>query len=332
MCIFICSPPCSPSFQLHFYRRICQKSLNPWSPTVIQWRTVEGYGEDGQTHIESEFDFKWRFLFIFGYRWTTVVFRRNGKRLSTFLWTRRGTVLSRVVAKSGNFEGPHCGEHDVREPLMQSSVWDLRWHYLPFKVLIENSKNKGELAMLVFVCFCLWLLWPSQVTPKLTWGPRRSWTWESLRLKMPEILDVLWKIQTCSMGVRSLDFALSPFRKAGHPLRVLSLLASIIIFSIKVQICIGWKCMHNHHAHENNPNGIMCIQKYFYAYIFPICGFWPVVFWIEIRRVRMCLIEFFRSWFFWWLQDPPADPPTEQREAKEHGADVSHQTAKDRCG
>lgn len=161
MCIFICSPPCSPSFQLylfiyiynkiHFYRRICQKSLNPWSPTVIQWRTVEGYGEDGQTHIESEFDLKWCFLFIFGYRWTTVVFRRNGKRLSTFLWTRRGTVLSRVVAKSGNFEGPHCGEHDVREPLMQSSVWDLRWHYLPFKVLIENGKNKGELAMLVFV-------------------------------------------------------------------------------------------------------------------------------------------------------------------------------------
>ena len=37
-------------------------------------------------------------------------------------------MLSRVVAKSGNFEGPHCGEHDVK-----------------------TVKNKGELAMLVFV-------------------------------------------------------------------------------------------------------------------------------------------------------------------------------------
>ena len=224
-----------------------------------------------------------------------MVFRRNGKRLSTFLWTRRGTVLSRVVAKSGNFEGPHCGEHDVREPLMQSSVWDLRWHYLPFKVLIENGKKQRGIG---HVGFCLWLLWPSQVTPKLTWGPRRSWTWESLRLKIPEILDVLLKIQTCSMGVRSLDFALSAFRKAGHPLRVLSLLASIIVFSIKVQICTGWKCLHNHHSHENNPNVIMYIQIYFYAHIFPICGFWPVVFWIEIRRVRMWLIGFFLALIF----------------------------------
>ena len=58
-------------------------------------------------------------------------------------------------------------------------------------------------------------------------------------------------------------------------------------------------------------------------------GFWPGVFWIEIRRVRMWLIGFFLSWFFWWLQDPPADLPTEQLEAKDQGADVSHEAAQD---
>ena len=32
---------------------------------------------------------------------------------------------------------------------------------------------------------------------------------------------------------------------------------------------------------------------------------------------------------FWWLQDPPPDPPTEQLEAKDQGVDVSHEAAKD---
>ena len=32
---------------------------------------------------------------------------------------------------------------------------------------------------------------------------------------------------------------------------------------------------------------------------------------------------------FWWLHDPPPDPPTEQLEAKDQGADVSHEAAQD---
>ena len=43
----------------------------------------------------------------------------------------------------------------------------------------------------------------------------------------------------------------------------------------------------------------------------------------------MWLIGFFLSWFFWWLQDPPADLPTDQLEAKDQGADVSHEAAQD---
>ena len=37
----------------------------------------------------------------------------------------------------------------------------------------------------------------------------------------------------------------------------------------------------------------------------------------------------FLSLLVLFLQDPPADPPTEQLEAQDHGADVSHEAAQD---
>ena len=53
------------------------------------------------------------------------------------------------------------------------------------------------------------------------------------------------------------------------------------------QSSLGKKMMQ-HDAKWNNNKA----QLYLYAHIFPICGFWPVVFWIGIRRVRMWLIGF----------------------------------------